>query len=229
MDDYLHHDKRIRIITGHYGSGKTEFAINYSLRLAQESQKAALIDLDIVNPYFRSREKQDFLSENRIKVISNSIGINVGVDLPAISGEVDIPLQQNQYDVVIDAGGDPVGARVLGRYNRYFQNGNYDMFCVINANRPFTQNTADSIQMIQEIESAARTKVTGLINNTHMLKTSSVEDVLKGQELISKISAELDIPVRYVSLLANLVDDLPENIQGEVFPIKLYMREDWML
>jgi MinD-like ATPase involved in chromosome partitioning or flagellar assembly len=224
----INQDKRIRIITGHYGSGKTEFAINYSLKLAQESQKTALIDLDIVNPYFRSREKQDLLNQNKIKVISNSLGINVGVDLPAISAEVESPLQNEHYDVIIDAGGDPIGAKVLGRYNRYFQNGNYDMFCVINANRPFTQNLQDTIEMIKKIELSAQIKVTGLINNTHMLKITSIDDVLKGQELIKKISAELNIPIRYISVMENLVDDLPDHIKGEVFPIKMYMREDWM-
>lgn len=221
-------DKRIRIITGHYGSGKTEFAVNYSVKLAEMGKKVALADLDVVNPYFRSREKEDELSRLGIKVIGGSIK-GAAVDVPAISAEVYGPLQDESYETVLDVGGDPVGARALGRYCNYLKEGNYDMFFVLNANRPETQTVEGTIYYIREIEKASRIKVTGLINNTHLLKSTTVEDVLKGQELAEKVSKELNIPVKYVVALEHVASELPKDIGTQIFPIRLYMREEWML
>ncbi len=108
-------DKRIRIIIGHYGSGKTEFSVNYAVKLASLGKKVALVDLDIVNLYFRSREKADILEEMGIKVIASSVKA-AAVDIPAISSQVLVPLQDKSYEGIIDVGGDPVGARTLGMY-----------------------------------------------------------------------------------------------------------------
>ncbi len=221
-------DKRIRIIIGHYGSGKTEFAVNYAMKLADKVKKIAIADLDVVNPYFRSREKQELMETKGIKVISNSLGINVGVDVPAISAEVLGPIQDESYDVVLDVGGDSVGARALARYHTYFTEGAYDMFCVLNAYRPGTQNAYEAIEHIKAIEEAARAKVTGLINNTHLLRETSVDDVLNGQKLVKEVSEKLNIPIKYISTLEKVARLLPEDLEGEIFPIKMYMREDWM-
>lgn len=220
-------DNRIRIITGHYGSGKTEFAVNYAVKLSKEGKKVALADLDVVNPYFRSREKTKELSKMGIKVIGSSIE-GASVDVPAISGEVNTPLQDESYEAILDVGGDPAGARAIGRYHAYFKEGKYDLFFVINANRPETQTVERTIYYIREIERVSRAKVTGLINNTHLLKSTTVEDVLGGQKLVEAVSKETNIPVKYVSALRKVTVDLPKDIKGEIFPIDLYMREEWM-
>ncbi|SHK18329.1 nucleotide-binding protein [Paramaledivibacter caminithermalis] len=221
-------DNRIRIIIGHYGSGKTEFAVNYAMKLVDEGKKVALADLDVVNPYFRSREKQDILEAKGIRVIGSSLGMKSGADLPAISASVLAPIQDESYDVVLDVGGDSVGARALARYYSYFKEGNYDMFCVLNANRPGTRTVEDAMEHIRSIEAASRTKVTGIINNTHLLRDTSIDDVLMGQELAKKVSENLQIPIKYVSALEKVARLLPEDIEGYIFPIKMYMREDWM-
>lgn len=221
-------DKRIRVIIGHYGSGKTEFAVNYAVKLAEAGQKTALADLDIVNPYFRSREKKEELSEKGIWVLSNSLDGQSTLDLPAITASVAAPLQDKTFQVVLDVGGDSVGARVLARYREYFKEGEYDMFCVLNANREQTSTLEGAVRHIDSIESVTGTKVTGLINNTHMLRETTVEDVLKGQKLAQAVSEELNIPVKYVSTLEKVARLLPEDLRDIVFPIRLYMRESWM-
>jgi hypothetical protein len=224
----MFNDKRIKVITGHYGSGKTEFSVNYAVKLASEGKKVALADLDVVNLYFRSREKEELLSQLGVKVISSSVKASA-VDIPAISAEIYGPLQDESYETILDVGGDPAGARVLGRYISYFKEGNYDMFYVLNANRPDTDTVEKAIGYLHAIEGTARVKFTGIINNTHMLKSTTVGDVLKGQELCEGVSKKLDIPIKYIVALKDVAKQLPTNLQGEIFPIKLYMREDWML
>lgn len=220
-------DKRIRIITGHYGSGKTEFAVNYAIKLAQANKKTAICDLDVVNPYFRSREKEEFLKDLGIRVVGSSIK-GLASDVPAISGEILTPFQDDSFEAVFDVGGDPAGARALGRYHQYFKEDNYDMFFVINANRPETTEVEKTIDYLKSIEFQSRAKVTGIINNTHLLKSTTVEEVLRGQELCMKVSQELNIPIKYISCIEKVAKELPKDLEGEIFPIKMYMREEWM-
>lgn len=223
----MNKDKRIRIIIGHYGSGKTEFSLNYALKLNELGKKVAIADLDVVNLYFRSREKASLLEEKGIKIIGASIKGNA-LDLPAISGEVLTPLQDKSYDTILDVGGDPAGARALGRYHEYFVAGQYDMFFVLNTNRPETGTVQKALEFIRQIEDTSRAKVTGIINNTHFLKSTTIEDVLKGYELSLELSELTSIPLKYNVVLEELAPLLPNNLIGELFPIKLYMREEWM-
>ncbi len=221
-------DKRIRIIIGHYGSGKTEFAVNYAMKLAEAGRKSTIADMDIVNPYFRSREKAEMLETAGVHVISGNRGHHANLDLPMVSAEVLTPLQDHSYDCILDVGGNSVGARVIGQFRQYFVPGEYDMFCVVNRYREETQTVAGVIAHIRSIEAIVGARVTGLINNTHLLRETTVEDVLYGQELVDAVSEELKIPVKYISVLEKVAHQLPESLNGEIFPIKMYMREDWM-
>jgi len=220
-------DKRIRIICGHYGSGKSEFSVNYAIKLNESHSKVALVDLDVVNPYFRSREQTEEMESLGIKVISSSLKGN-NADLPSISGEVNVPIIDSSYELVIDLGGDNVGARVLGRYREDILNNEYDMLIVLNANRPETQTKEQSIKYVKDIEATSGLKVSGIINNTHLLKSTTIEDVLRGQKLAEQVAEELNIDVRYTAAIETLENEIPENLKSKYFPIGLYLRKDWM-
>lgn len=220
-------DKRIRIIIGHYGSGKTEFAVNYAMKLAAEGKKVALADLDIVNPYFRSREKAEMMEAKGVRVISGIRGHHANLDLPMLSPDILSPLQDESYDLVLDVGGNAVGAMVIAQYCEYFKSGEYDMFCVLNRYRADTADLDGALYHIRTIEAAVGAPVTGLINNTHLLRDTTVADVLYGQELVEAVALETGLPVRYVSAIPSVAKALPPDIQGEVFPVEMYMREEW--
>lgn len=220
-------DKRIRIIIGHYGSGKTEFSVNYALKLVAAGYKTALADMDIVNPYFRSREKAEMMEALGIRVISGNRGHHANLDLPMVSADVLSPLQDPSYSLVMDVGGNAVGGRVIAQFHEYFKAGAYDMFCVINRYREDTADLYGALSHIRSIEATVGAPVTGLINNTHLLRETTVADVLYGQELVEQVSAHTGLPVRYISALEAVAKELPPNLQGEIFPIKMYMREEW--
>ncbi|MBU5425761.1 ATP-binding protein [Tissierella pigra] len=224
----LNNDKRIRVIIGHYGSGKSEFSVNYAVKLAQMGKKVALADLDIVNMYFRSREKALEMEGVGIKVIGSQINAPA-IEVPSISAEVYTPLQDESYNLILDVGGDQVGARALGRYVEYFEEGKYDMFFVLNANRPETQTVDKVLEYMTKIQDVSRAKITGIINNTHLLKSTTYEDVLRGQQLALEVQERTGIKLKYISVLEEVIPSLPNNLEGEIFPIKLFMRDEWML
>ncbi|WP_101773712.1 ATP-binding protein [Peptostreptococcus faecalis] len=221
--------KRIRIITGHYGSGKSEFSVNYALSLREKIEgKLAISDLDVVNVYFRSRGKKEFLEEKGIHVIASSVDAPT-LDIPALSAEIHTPLLNKDYNNIIDLGGDKVGATVIARYRDMIDDDDYDMFFVVNANREKTQNAEEVMAYIDEIEEASKLKVTGLINNTHMLKATTLDDISRGQEVCREVSKARNIPIKFISCLAEIADQIPSDYEGEVLPLHLYLRDEWMM
>ena len=221
-------DKRVRLFIGHYGSGKSEVSINYVTRLREVVDgEVALADIDVVNVYFRTREKKDLMRQLGITPIDSSIQTTT-LDVPAVSAEVKRPLHDDKVNYVLDVGGDNVGGRVVGRFAEHFKSDNYDMFFVINANREKTQTANEVLGYIDAIEASSKLKVTGLVNNTHLLRETTVEDVLKGQEVAREVSKIKNIPIKYVCCIENLVDKLPKDLEGDILPIKMYLREEWM-
>lgn len=221
-------DKRVRLFIGHYGSGKSEVSMNYVTMLRElVDGEVALADLDVVNVYFRTREKKDLMRQLGITPIDSSIQTTT-LDVPAVSAEVMRPLHDDKVNYVLDVGGDNVGGRVVGRFAEHFKPEDYDMFFVVNANREKTQTAQEVLGFIDAIETSSKLKVTGLVNNTHLLRETTVEDVLKGQEVVREISKIKNIPIKYVCCLESLVDKLPKNLEGDILPVKLYLREEWM-
>nr|WP_300002885.1 ATP-binding protein [Tissierella sp.] len=225
-------DNRVKIVIGHYGSGKTEFSINYAVKLAKLDKKVTLVDLDIVNLYFRSREKASMLESLGISLIGSSIKAS-SLDLPAVSPAVAAVFSDQSSEAILDIGGDPAGARTLGRYKEQLKDGNYDMFFVLNRYRKETDTVDKAISYIREIEKVSRAKVTGIVSNAHFLKSTTIEDILDGTLLSQEVSQKTGIPLKYITVLKELEEDLkaelPEELQEKIFPIELYMREEWMV
>ncbi len=224
----IENDRRVRIISGHYGSGKTEFAVNYAVKLAETGRTPVLADIDVINPYFRSRERIRMLEDHGVRVVADTVNTSL-IDVPAISAEVYTVFDRHDSDAVIDAGGGRAGIAVLKRFSDHFSNPEeYDFFLVINANRPETRSPAQIIEYIKSFENTCGLKVSGLINNTHMLRSTTAADIVSGYSLSVEVSEMTGIPLRYNAGLEKLEDELPEEIRKNFFPIELFMRDEWM-
>ena len=210
------------IVTGHYGSGKTEFAVNLAFRLAREGNEVMLADLDIVNPYFCSRERKDELAQQGIRLIASK---GADSDLPAINPEVYALFEPNVCGVM-DVGGDAVGAQALGRFSQKIKTIEHELLCVVNFNRPETNTPEKAEAYLREIAYSARLPITGLVNNTHLDHETSEEDLLRGIRLTEELSEKTGIPVRYHAFEKRFSGRLrlPNAL---CFEMQLYMKKPW--
>lgn len=222
-------DRRIRIITGHYGSGKTEFAVNYVKKLRESVDgRVAIADLDIVNVYFRSREKKEELEEKGIQVIASNLDTAVA-DVPAVSGAMTMPVINKEYQYVVDLGGNDVGTLVLGRIKPLLDHAEAEFFMVVNAYRPNTSTPEGIIEQMENLEYAAGLKVTGFINNTNLVRETTAECLLHGDEVLKEVTKRTGVPVKYVSYVKDVMtEEIPEGLSGELFPMEFNMRKTWM-
>ncbi len=205
--------KRITIFSGHYGSGKTNIAVNYALKLRQEGKSVSIADIDIVNPYFRTRDSARELEEAGVELVSLPFA-NSNVDLPSLPSEVYGLVQRRDKNVVIDLGGDERGALALGRFTPYIlEENNYDMFFVVNFFRPLTKTVDEAIEALNEIENAAGLRFTGIVNNSNIGADTTKEDVESTLKKAGELSSKTGLPLVMTTVderLGNCVD--AENI-----------------
>ena len=216
---------RVSIITGHYGTGKTEFAVNLALQLAGLNHQVMVADLDIVNPYFRSRERRDLLQEAGIRLISSSQACS-DADVPALPAELLTILENRDITGVLDIGGDPVGARVLARFNDKIVPEDYQLIYVLNANRPEVRTSEAAIAYLRGIEATTSLTCTGIVNNTHLCGETTEEDIRKGAALAAEVSRETGIPVLCHVAEERFIPELSD-LSEPVFPITIQMKKPW--
>lgn len=219
-------DKRINIFTGHFGSGKTEIAVNFSLRLSELGLKTAIVDLDIVNPYFRTTDAKSELEARNIWVVT-PLYANTNVDVPALPAEINTIFEKKEYNVVLDIGGDDLGARVLSRYKDDILKDDYELFFVVNTKRPMTDTFDKIVKMINDIELSCRLKVTKLINNTNLLGQTQLDDIVRGHEVIKDVSDKLGIPISFISGFHNLINGVENRINTEVLYMEKLIKLPW--
>lgn len=216
--------RRVTIIVGHFGSGKTEIAVNGALQLADSGVPVALVDLDVVKPYFRSRAARAVMAEHGVDLVVPG-GDNVFADLPIIVPQVRALLRESRRKVLFDVGGDDTGARVLGSLSDVVPAEETEHLLVLNFRRPFTDTVETAVTMLREIETAARLPVTGVISNTHLMGETTPETVLEGYRHARATARAVGVPVVAVVAEERLAAALDAGALGcPVFPLRRVLR-----
>ena len=202
--------KRLTLFAGHYGSGKTNIAVNYAMLLAAEGKQVCIADLDIVNPYFRTKDSERELTERGIHLISPRFA-NSNVDLPALPAESYRLVQDKSCYGVMDIGGDDRGAYALGRFAGAIKaEGNYRMAFVVNRYRPLTSTVEDTVEIMREIEAAAGLKFTCIVNNSNIGKETTREDILASLDFIEELCGVTGLPLWMHTAQTFVAEQLPE-------------------
>jgi len=216
--------KKITIITGHYGSGKTNVSVNLAMELACAGEKVTIVDLDMVNPYFRTADFKEMFEKNGITLVS-SMYANTNLDIPAISFDVERIATEDGY-LIIDVGGDDAGATALGRYNEPFERfkADIDMLYVVNCYRYMTRFSDEALELFEEIEKTARFKHTGIINNSNLGEMTTKETVLNSLNFAEDVSKGTSLPIIFTTAPKNIsCDELDQKVKY----VEVYVKPIW--
>lgn len=198
-------ERTFNIVCGHYGCGKSNYAVNLALKMAKEGRKVMLVDLDLVNPYFLSSGCTKLLEDNGIRVIAPMFA-NTNVETPALPAELNL-MFETDMDVVLDVGGDDAGAVVLGRYASQLANIEYEMTYVVNKYRTLTATVEDTVQIVREIEAASRCKATKVVNNSHLKQETTWSTIKDAIEYGDAVAKELGLPLEEITVPSFIYKD----------------------
>lgn len=227
--------KKFIVVIGNFGSGKTELSLNMAFDAAR-SQRTTLVDLDIINPYFRSTERKKELESAGVRLLSPTFAM-MGVEVPSLPAEIYSVFSDNSETVIFDVGGDPAGAIALGQYKRFFEKeSDVEVYYVINARRPFSCDADKNLDMISRITQASRMEITAIINNTNLSQETTADDLMDGYEIVKQIACIANLPVVYTSGMPEVLETFMERAAdamldrayiGEPLRIIRYMHRDW--
>ena len=216
--------KRVNLFLGHYGTGKTNIAINFALML---KENVIVYDLDIVNPYFRTLDGKDMLKEANIELIASDYA-NTNVDCPAMNPECYRMTREKDKFAVVDIGGDDRGAYALGRYRKdILEENNYDMFLIINKYRYETRTPEETLEIMKEIESVAGIKFTAIINNSNLGNETDESTILDSMSYANEVSRLTNLEVKYTAVRVDLVKKLEGKINN-ILPMHLINYGLWV-
>lgn len=207
---------KLLIVTGHFGSGKTNIAVNIALSLAERGEKVTVVDFDTVNPYFRSKDSEELMKSRGVQVIAPEFA-NSNVDIPSIPAEVYSVFEKVKHGetCILDVGGDGLGATALGFFNKEITEFGYEMMYVINMYRPITETPEDAYTIMREIENRSRLKCTCFINNSNLGKFTRKEDIEDSFAYAEKFSSLSGLNIKFTSV----TDEIPFSSDG-VFKMK---------
>ncbi len=206
--------KRLTLLCGHYGSGKTNVAVNLAFYLKEQYNNVVVADLDIVNPYFRTKDSIDDFKARGIELICSEYA-NTNVDIPALPANMYRLTADKDITAVIDVGGDDRGAYALGRLVPEIKaENNFDMLMVINGYRPLTPDAESTVEVMREIEEACKLKFTGLVNNSNIGEETTAEDIIKSIGYANEVSQASGLPIVMTSVKRELYDELKNKIDN---------------
>ena len=226
--------KDVKVLIGNYGSGKSELALNFAMQAAARGDRTELLDLDMVNTYFRLTERGKMVEQKEIRLVSPNFACS-GIETLSLPAEVSSAFVLDWDTVIFDVGGDDVGATALGRYHQDFmalEPGALEVLNVVNIRRPLA-STVEKIHRLQEgMQTHARLQITGMINNTNLSTMTSADDLWAGYELLRQVVAATGIPVAYTTGKKDILDaflarDPDPKYVGKPVAIDVYMHRDW--
>ena len=227
--------KKMMVLIGNYGSGKSELALNFAFQAAERGERTELLDLDMVNTYFRLTERGKQVEMKEIRLVSPNFA-NSGIETLSLPAEVASAFAMDWDTVIFDVGGDAVGSTALGRYYQDFmqlEEGSLQVLNVVNIRRPLAGSVERIIHLQEEMQIHSRLKITGMINNTNLAEVTTTQELHDGYEMIKEVSIKTGVPVLYTAGKKDLLEKFlaeeghdPKYI-GTPLPIDIYMRRDW--
>ena len=219
-------DTRLNIFCGHFGSGKTEVSLNYAIKLAREGKKVTIIDIDTVNPYFRTADAKKILKDYDIELIASEFA-NSNLDIPTVPQDVKKAFCDKSRTVIFDVGGEDDGAYALGQFYSYFKDEPYKMTFVVSTKRPLTKTCEDLYEMAKNIEYASRLKFTDIANNTNLGAFTNEDTLLSDYGEILELAEKMQLNVSMNCGVPKALKNLPQELENTKFPMNIYIKMPW--
>ena len=217
-------ERRVTVVCGHYGTGKTNLSINLALDCARHGEDVTLVDLDVVNPYFRSADYVDVLTENGVRVVGPNFA-NTNLDTPSLPGAVRNVIAEGSR-VIVDVGGDDAGATALGVYFRTLADADPDVIYVVNRYRSMTTHAEEAVQILREIEATSHLRATCVANNSHLKQDTSEDTVLDSMGFAEEVASASGLPLRFTTAPRSLDFSILNKIPN-IYPVDVLVRAPW--
>lgn len=219
-------NNRIHIFSGHFGSGKTEVALNFAIKQRTKGRKVTIVDFDIVNPYFRTNDAREILEESGIKVVANRYASS-NLDMPTVPLDIMSVFDDTESVAVFDVGGDDDGALALGQYRQHFNRLGYEMHFVVNTKRPLTQCADELLEIARRIEAASGLKFTDIYNNTNLSLATDENTLFSNYAELEKLSQNMGIFIKRNCGVDAALKNIPGELIDTAFKMNIYIPKPW--